>query len=130
MGLNNYNSSGDNEGLKTRGLLISPGTSYIHLPDSWLAHEKEVSPSNDSFHVLLVAGPSLVAQGLKKKKQKKNLPAMQEMWIQSLGWEDLEKEMATHSSILSWEIPWAEEPGGLQSSGLESIGLYTKATEH
>ena len=55
---------------------------------------------------------------------------MQEMWIQSLGWEDLEKEMATHSSILSWEIPWAEEPGGLQSSGLESIGLYTKATEH
>ena len=69
MGLNNYNSSGDNEGLKTRGLLISPGTSYIHLPDSWLAHEKEVSPSNDSFHVLLVAGASLVAQGLKKKKK-------------------------------------------------------------
>ena len=38
------------------------------------------------------------------------------MWLQSLGWEDsLEKEMATHSSILDWEIPWTEEPGGLQS---------------
>ena len=41
----------------------------------------------------------------------KNLPAMQETWVQSLDWEDpLEKEMATHSSILAWEIPWTEEP--------------------
>ena len=46
----------------------------------------------------------------------KNLPAMQEMWVQSLGQEDpLEEEMATHSSILSWKIPWTEEPGRLQS---------------
>ena len=46
----------------------------------------------------------------------KNLPAMKETWVQSLGWEDpLVKEMATHSSILAWEIPQAEEPGGLQS---------------
>ena len=45
----------------------------------------------------------------------KNPPAMQEMEVQSLGWEDtLEKEMATHSSILVWEIPWTEEPDGLQ----------------
>ena len=44
----------------------------------------------------------------------KNLPAKQETWVLSLGWEDpLEKEMATHSSILTWEIPWTEEPGGL-----------------
>ena len=44
----------------------------------------------------------------------KNPLAMQEMWVQSLGQEDpLEEEMATHSSILSWEIPWTEEPGGL-----------------
>ena len=43
---------------------------------------------------------------------------MQEMQVKSLGWEDpLEKEMATHSSILAWEIPWTEEPGGLQSTG-------------
>ena len=44
----------------------------------------------------------------------KNLPAMQETWVQSLDWEDpLEKEMATHSTILVWRIPWTEEPGGL-----------------
>ena len=48
----------------------------------------------------------------------KNLPAMQETWVQSLGCEDpLEKGMATHSSILAWRIPWTEEPGGLQSMG-------------
>ena len=44
----------------------------------------------------------------------KNLPAMQETWVQSLSWEDpLEKAMATHSSTLAWRIPWSEEPGGL-----------------
>ena len=46
-----------------------------------------------------------------------------ETWIQSLGQEDpLEKEMATHSSILSWRIPWTEEPGGLQSTGSQRVG--------
>jgi len=46
---------------------------------------------------------------------------MQEKWVGSLGWEDtLEKEMATHSSILAWEIPWTEEPGGLESLGSQS----------
>ena len=55
---------------------------------------------------------SLVAQSVK------NLPAVQETGVQSLGWEDpLEKEMATHSSILAWKISWTEEPGGLQSMG-------------
>ena len=50
----------------------------------------------------------------------KSLPAMQEMQVQSLGQEDpLEKEMATHSRILAWKIPWTEEPGGLQSMGLQ-----------
>ena len=56
----------------------------------------------------------------------KNLPAMQEtqaMQVQSLGGEDpLKEEMATHSSILAWEIPWAKEPGGLQSIGLPRGG--------
>ena len=52
-----------------------------------------------------------------------NLPAMQETQIQSLGWEDpLEKGMAAHSRILAWEIPWTEEPGGLQSVGLKRVG--------
>ena len=53
----------------------------------------------------------------------KNLPAMQETQVQSLGWEDpLEKEMETHSSLLAWRIPWTEEPGGLQSMGLQRVG--------
>ena len=52
----------------------------------------------------------------------KNLPAMQEMLVQSLGQEDpLEKEVVTHSSNLVWEIPWTEEPGGLQSMGLQRV---------
>ena len=53
----------------------------------------------------------------------KNLPAKQEMWVQSLDQEDpLEKEMATHSSILAWEIPWIDEPGRLQSMGSQRVG--------
>ena len=60
---------------------------------------------------------SLVAQMVK------NLPAMQETWVQSLGWKDpLEKKMATYSSILAWKIPWTEEPGGLQSMGSQRVG--------
>ena len=52
----------------------------------------------------------------------KNLPAMQETQVQSLDWEDLlEKEMATHSSILACKIPWTEEPGGLQSMGSQRV---------
>ena len=53
----------------------------------------------------------------------KNLPAMQEPWVGSLGREDpLEKGMATHSSVLAWRVPWTEEPGGLQSMGLRRVG--------
>ena len=51
-----------------------------------------------------------------------SLSAMWETWVRSLGWEDpLEKEVATHSSILAWKIPWMEEPGGLQSMGLQRV---------
>ena len=53
----------------------------------------------------------------------KRLPAVWETLVQSLGGEDtLEKEMATHSSILAWKIPWTEEPGGLQSTGSQRVG--------
>ena len=53
----------------------------------------------------------------------KNLPAMQETWVRSLGWEDLlEEGMATHSSTLAWRIPWAEEPGGLQFIESHRVG--------
>ena len=54
---------------------------------------------------------------------------MKETWVRSLGWEDpLEKEMATHSNILAWEIPWTEDPCGLQSMGSQRVGhdLATK----
>ena len=53
----------------------------------------------------------------------KRLPAMWKVWVQFLCQEDsLEKEMATHSSILAWKIPWVEEPSGLQSTGLQRVG--------
>ena len=58
----------------------------------------------------------------------KNLPAMQEIWVRSLGGEDLvEKGMATHSSILAWRMSWTEEPGRLQSKGLQRVET-TEAT--
>ena len=60
---------------------------------------------------------NLVAQTVK------NLPAMWETWVRSLGWKDpLEKEMATHCSILAWKIPWTEEPGRLQFMGSQRVG--------
>ena len=60
---------------------------------------------------------SLVAQTVK------HLPTMRETYVQSLDWEDpLEKEMSTHSSILTWKIPWMEEPGRLQSMGSQRVG--------
>ena len=59
----------------------------------------------------------------------KNLPAMQETQVQSLVGEDpLEKEMATHSSIFAWRIPWTEEPDGLQSVGLQRVDMIVQLT--
>ena len=69
------------------------------------------------FFFLRLLRASVVAQMVK------NPPTMQEAQVQSLVWEDpLEKAMATHSSILSWRIPWTEEPGGLQSMGSQRVG--------
>ena len=67
---------------------------------------------------------SLVAQMVK------NLPAVKETQVQSLGQEDSqEKKMATHFSILAWRIPWTEEPGGLESMGSQRVG-HERVTEH
>ena len=56
-----------------------------------------------------------------ENKKEMDLPTVQETWVQSLGQEDsLEKEMATHSSVLAWNIPWIGEPNGLQSMGFKS----------
>ena len=68
------------------------------------------------YNLSFITLVSMVAQTVK------NLPAMPETQIQSLGWEDpLEKEMAIHSGILAQKIPWTEEPGGLQSVGLQRV---------
>ena len=73
----------------------------------------DVSTNSTEIHV----HSSLVAQTIKC------LPTMWEIWVQSLGQEDLlEKEMATHSSILVWKIPWMEEPGRLQSMKSQRVG--------
>ena len=72
----------------------------------------QASHSGTEFHQA-----ALVAQKVK------NLPAIQETWVQFLGWEDaLEKGMASHSSILAWRIPWTEEPGRLKSMGSKRVG--------
>ena len=73
------------------------------------------SRGEETGYPLQYSWASLVAQMVK------NPPAMWEAWVQSLGWEGpLEDGKATHSSILAWRIPWTEEPGGLQSMGLQS----------
>ena len=77
--------------------------------------ESGSSPGKGIGYPLQYSWASLVAQLVK------NVPAMWETWVQSLGWEDpLEEGMATHSSILAWRIPWTEEPGGLLSMALQS----------
>ena len=74
-------------------------------------------PLTSLIRALYILGASLVVQTVKL------LPAMWETWVRALGWEDpLEKEMATHSSILAWRIPWTEKLGGLQSTGLQRVG--------
>ena len=79
---------------------------------------QEISVSSQEAHfisIFNIDGASLVAYTVK------NLPAMQEIQVQSLCLKDpLEKRMANHSSILVWRIPWTEEPGGLQSMGSQS----------
>ena len=74
------------------------------------------SRGEETGYPLQYSWASLVAQMVK------NPPAMWEAWVQSQGWEGpLEDGKATHSSILAWRIPWTEEPGGLQSMGLQRV---------
>ena len=70
-----------------------------------------------SFH-----GSDIYLLSLCASRTRLPMQETQEMWVQSVGWEDpLGEEMASHSSILAWEIPWTEEPGGLQSLGLQRV---------
>ena len=100
--------------------LKSDWASFIFICQIWQFNLK--SSVNLSKSLLLFEsqfpniGASLVVQMVK------NPPAIWETWVQSLSQEDLlEKGMATHSSILAWKIPWTEEPGGLQSTGLKRV---------
>ena len=80
-------------------------------------HKNKPAPWAELQAVSLAVGLPLVAQMVKSP------PAMQETWVRSLGREDtLEKEMATHSSILAWEILWRKESGGLQSMASQRVG--------
>ena len=84
--------------------------SACNAGDPGLIPGSGISPGEGMGYLLQYSWAFLVAQLVK------NLPAMWETWVQSVGWEDpLEKGKATHSSILAWRIPWTEEPGGLQS---------------
>ena len=115
--------------------------SSTHQVAKILEFQLSISPSNDysdRFPLAWTGWISLLSKGLSRvfsnttiqkhqflslvAQSVKNLPAVQETWVWSLGWENvLEKEMATHSSILAWKISWTEEPGGLQPMGLQSV---------
>ena len=91
--------------------------STCNAGDSGLIPGSGRSPGEGIGYPLQYSWASLVAQTVK------NPPAMRETWVRSLGWEELlEEEMATHSSLLAWRIPWTEEPGRLQSMGLQRVG--------
>ena len=92
-----------------------PSLRVIPVHQPWAPYLMHRTWVGDLFHTRWWT--SLVAQRLKR------LPTMRETRVQSLGWEDpLEKEMATHSSILAWRISWMEEPGRLQSMGSQRVG--------
>ena len=100
-------------------LLVHSIPSYIlvQVSSEWRVHNSRHKGRLFKEYLRIIPWASLVAQMVK------NLPAMQDTQVRSLGWEvPLEKGMATHSSILAWRIPWTEEPGGLQSVELQRVG--------
>ena len=98
-------------------ILQSSAFFIVQLSHSYMTTGKMIALTRWTFVSKPMSRASLVAQRLKR------LPAMRETWVRSLGWEDpLEKEMATHSSILAWRIPWTEDPGELQFTGSQRVG--------
>ena len=123
-----WNSLGQNTGVGScfllQGIFPTQGSNpdLLHCRQILYQQSQQGSPALfHSFYRLVIfycvyIWASLVAQMVK------NLPAVQEIWVPSLGREDpLEKEMATHSSIFAWIIPWTEEPGKLQSMGSQRV---------
>ena len=97
---------------RSKRLLIS----WLQLPSAVILEPRNIKSATVSPSICHELIASLVAQRLKR------LPAMRETWVWFLGQENpLEKEMATHSSILAWRIAWTEEPGGLQSMGSQRV---------
>ena len=112
-----YNSTSQYSFLSVSS--ASPHLDHIHIATrlTFLARDLDMSNPWTSIAIPHWICPSLVAQTIKC------LPTMRETWVQSLDWEDpLEKAMAPHSRILAWKIPWTEEPGRLQSMGLQRAG--------
>ena len=96
----------------------NPSANAGDVRDTGLIPGPGRSPGGGHCNPLQYSWAFLMAQTVK------NLPAMQETWVQSLGWKDpLEEGMATHSSILAWRIQWTEETCGLWSIGLQRVGL-------
>ena len=106
---------------KSRAVVKDPG---FQVRRSGFKFQAGISFSEIQF-TYHIKWASLVAQTVK------SLPAMWETQVQALGWEDpLEKEMATHSSILAWKIPWTEEPGELQFMGSQRVGHNWATNTH
>ena len=98
-------------------LLLIPSPGPLTQSHCVSQHQGQESHRLQWYSLEHIRSGFLVAQRVKR------LPAMQETWVQSLGREDpLEKEMATHSSTLAWDIPWTEKPGRLQSMGSQRVG--------
>ena len=97
---------------------------YVSLPPACLGHLSWMLASPGHLRNQLVNVPhkdSLIIF-MDSQLEASHTVGLWETWVQFLGWEDpLEKEMATHSSILAWEIPWTEEPGGVQSMGMQRV---------
>ena len=103
-----------------------PGLNYWHCLSG---HHKSLLTSL----LACTHAPSKASRVISHQKQHQIMPspATWETWVQSLGWEDpLEKQMATHSSILAWKIPWMEEPGRLQSMGSQRVRHDRAASLH
>ena len=107
-------------------LLINRSRYYVWNPVLWAQgkhfHFTKEEKFNTSQSILKVLLPPTRKMSFAGGSDGKHLPAMRETRVWFLGWEDLlEEEMATHSSILAWRIPWTEEPGGLQSMGSQRV---------
>ena len=129
MLLHPWDSPGKSTGVGCHFLLqgiFLTRESNLGLPHSrqilyHLSQLQEIVKDSEAWHVAVLgitkSWTRLMAQTVKR------LPAIRETRVQSLGWEDpLEKEMAAHSSILAWKIPWTKEPGRLQSMGSQRVG--------